>query len=167
MARRHNPFLLNLIAMFKLLKGVLLLIVAIRLLRLVHEDLHEVLGHWVDQLRLDPHNHYIHSALERLAGLSPAKLRALSVGTFIYGGLYFVEGLGLLRDKLWAEWLTVITTAGFVPFEIYEVYRHFTWLRLGLLAFNVLILAYLIHRLYQRHQEYKRRQSGADAPVDT
>ena len=151
----HNPVVLTLIALFKLVKGAMLLVVGMALFRLIHQDLHEAVVRWVNELRLDPENHFIHAFLQRCIGVQPHTLREASVGTLIYAGLYLTEGIGLLGDRLWAEWLTVITTAGFVPLELYEVSRHFTLIRVGLLVVNLLVLAYLVRRLIRRHRQVK------------
>ena len=157
--RAHPPLLLRLIALTKLLKATLLVVVGAGLLRLARADVHDALALWVSQMRVDPHSHMIHSALEKILGISAHTLHLYSVGTFIYAVLYATEGVGLLFDKLWAEWMTVITTAGFVPLEIYELANRFTPVRLTVLVLNVLILAYLIRRVRWR---YTARQTAAE-----
>jgi uncharacterized membrane protein (DUF2068 family) len=49
--------------------------------------------------------------------------------------------------KHWAEYFTVITTAGLVPLEIYELARHFSWAKIAVFVVNVAIVVYLIARL--------------------
>ena len=44
--------------------------------------------------------------------------------TFVYSGLFFVEGIGLYLEKVWAEFLTIIITSAFIPLEIFEIARH-------------------------------------------
>jgi uncharacterized membrane protein (DUF2068 family) len=61
-----------------------------------------------------------------------------------------VEGTGLLLRKRWAEYLTVIATGSFVPMEIYEIFRHCTISRIGLLIANLAILAYLTWVIRQK-----------------
>ena len=55
-----------LIALFKLLKGLLLIAVGIGALKLLHKDVAEVVSHWVDILRVDPDNRLIHRTMTRL-----------------------------------------------------------------------------------------------------
>jgi len=144
---------LFLIALFKLTKGVLLLIVGMGVHRLLHRDVAETVGHWVDVLRVDPDNRYIHRLLTHLLAVTPAQLRAASVGTFIYSGLLLTEGIGLLLRKRWAEYFTIITTAGFIPLEIYELIHRLTIAKIVVLAINATIVVYLIARVRQsRHQ---------------
>src|ERR1700761_8353498 len=96
-----------LIAIFKLMKGVLLLALAVGALNLFHRDVTETLTHWAHVLRVDPENRYIHALLSRVFRITPAQLRALSIGTLIYAGLFLTEGTGLLLRKRWAEYLTI------------------------------------------------------------
>jgi len=138
---------LFLIALFKLTKGVLLLIVAIGAHKLLHRDVADTVAHWVDILRVDPDNRYIHRLLTRALSVTPAQLKAASAGTFIYSGLLLTEGIGLLLRKRWAEYFTIITTAGLIPLEVYEIARHVTAAKIVILAVNVAIVVYLIARV--------------------
>ncbi len=135
------------IALFKLTKGILLLIVAIGAHKLLHRDVANTVAHWVDVLRVDPDNRYIHRLLTRALSVTPAQLKAASAGTFIYSGLLLTEGIGLLLRKRWAENFTIITTAGLIPLEIYEIVHHLTAAKIVVLAVNVVIVGYLILRV--------------------
>jgi uncharacterized membrane protein (DUF2068 family) len=79
-----------------------------------------------------------------LSGFTPARLEALGVGAFLYAGLFAVEGIGLWRERRWAEYLTVIATASFVPVEVYELVRRFTVVRLSALVINLAAVGYLL-----------------------
>jgi uncharacterized membrane protein (DUF2068 family) len=105
---------------------------------------------WVEHLRLDPDNYYIHRGLARIFRITPKQLKELSVGTFLYAGLYSVEGVGLLMRKHWAEYLTTISTALFIPLEAFEMYNRFTWPRLSFLLINAAIVWYLAARIKSR-----------------
>src|SRR5579859_8015526 len=90
---------LLLIALFKLVKAILLIVVGIGALKLLHHDVAETVSHWVDVLRVDPGNRFLHGMLSRLLAVSPRQLEAASVGTFVYAALLFTEGTGLLLRK--------------------------------------------------------------------
>jgi len=147
--RTESPTALLLIALFKLFKGVLLLCVAIGALRLLHKDVADVVMHWVDVLHFDPDNRFIHRLIERSFGIQPKHLKELSAGTFFYSALLLTEGTGLLMRKRWAEYFTVISTAVFIPLEVYEIFHRFTFTKVGVLAINVAIVWYLIRRIRQ------------------
>ena len=152
-----------LIALFKLLKGLLLIAVGIGALHLLHKDVAEVVSHWIDVLRVDPDNRLIHGTMTRLFSVTPNQLKALGVGTFFYAALLLTEGIGLLMRKHWAEYFTVITTAALIPLEIYELVQHFSAAKIVVLLVNIAIVVYLIARL--RNRQAAPRQTPAPAPV--
>lgn len=139
--------LLRLIAIFKFLKAGLLIALGIGLLKLLHKDVGDVLQHWCEGLRLDPGSHFVNLALEKAMRVSPAQVKKLGLGSFLYAGLFFAEGTGLWLRKRWGEWLTVIITSSLVPIELYEIYRHSSYVKLVVLALNVAIVIYLIHHI--------------------
>jgi uncharacterized membrane protein (DUF2068 family) len=144
---RKHPRGLMVIAVFKLFKGLALLAVGIGAHTLIHKDLLMEAQHWVDLFRIDPHNHYLHLILEKLGKVDAKKLRELSLGTFVYSGVFLTEGVGLALRKRWAEFLTIISTAGLIPLEIYEMVKHFTLLKVVLLLVNIAIVVYLVLEL--------------------
>jgi uncharacterized membrane protein (DUF2068 family) len=149
-SKRKGSGTLIAIALFKLFKGVLLLIVGIGALKLLHRGVAETVMRWVDILRVDPDNRHIHGLLSHLLAVSPKQLKATSIGTFIYSALLLTEGTGLLLRKRWAEYFTIITTAGLVPLEIYELQQHFSAAKVGVLIVNLAIVAYLIAHLRKK-----------------
>lgn len=148
---------LLLIALFKLTKGILLVIVGIGALKLLHRDVAQTVTHWVDILRVDPDNRFIHRLLAHALRVTPAQLKAASVGTFIYAALLLTEGTGLLLHKKWAEYFTLITTAGLIPLEIYELARHVTAAKIWVFLINVAIVVYLVARINSGARRANRR----------
>jgi uncharacterized membrane protein (DUF2068 family) len=162
----HSLLILRLIAVFKFLKAASLLIVGIlilHILRVRDKTAYEVLHQFVNDMRLDENNHYIHTLLEKTLGISPAKLRWLSTGTLIYAILYFTEGVGLWLDQGWAELMTIITTAGFIPLEVMEIIAGPTVMRVTIFIINVLLLIYICLRLRWRMQA---RREGVDVKTN-
>jgi uncharacterized membrane protein (DUF2068 family) len=145
-----------LIGLFKLLKGLLLVAAGIGALRFLHKDLAASVNHWVDVLRIDPENRFIHPVLAKIFAVSPKQLRELSVGTFVYAAVLLTEGIGLLLRRHWAEYFTIISTGIFIPLEVYELARHFTAVKVLVLLINVAIVVYLIVQLRR-----ERRVTGA------
>ena len=146
---KRDPWLL-LIGLFKLLKGVSLLIVAVGMHRLLHRDIGQTTTHWIEMLRIDPDNRLIHHAMEKVLRVTPKQLKELSAGTFVYAAIFLTEGVGLLARKHWAEYMTLISTGLFIPLELYEIHRHFTMARLALTVVNALIVIYLAMRIKRR-----------------
>jgi len=146
---KRDPWIF-LIGLFKLFKGISLLIAGFGLLRLLHKDVAAVTQHWIEVLRVDPDNRFIHRALVRIFNVTPKQLRELSAGTFVYAAIFLTEGTGLLARKHWAVYMTLISTGLFIPLEVYEIYRHFTLLKLAVTVVNVLIVWYLAARIKRR-----------------
>jgi uncharacterized membrane protein (DUF2068 family) len=139
--------LIRLVAAFKLLKAALLIIGGIGLLKLIHMDVSTELDHWIARLGFDPGSHYVDLAIQKATNLSPHKIRDLGLVSFVYAALFLTEGIGLWLLKRWAEWFTVIITSSLVPFEIYEIHRHPTAIKIIVLAINIAIVAYLLYRI--------------------
>jgi uncharacterized membrane protein (DUF2068 family) len=106
-------------------------------------------------LHVDADNRYIHWLLRKLMFVDERTLRHLSGGTFVYAAVVITEGVGLLRQKVWAEYLTVIATAALIPLEIYELYKRFTALRLGVIAINLAVVGYLINMLRENRARHR------------
>jgi uncharacterized membrane protein (DUF2068 family) len=103
--------------------------------------------HWINAFRVDPHNRYLHWLLAKLPMVDDRKLKELSVGTFLYSAVFLTEGIGLALSKRWAEYFTIITTASFLPLEVYEIVRHATVAKVTALVINVVVVAYLVREL--------------------
>ena len=139
--------MIRLIAAFKLLKAILLIAVGVGALKLLHQDAAAALDRWAAMLGFDPGNQYVDSALQKLANLTPNKIKGLGVGSFVYGGLFLIEGIGLWMVRRWAEWFTVIITCSLVPVEIYEIHRHPSPAKILVVIINLAVVGYLVHRI--------------------
>jgi uncharacterized membrane protein (DUF2068 family) len=133
-----------LIALFKLFKGALLIAAGVGAIKLLHRDIGDTVTHWVEILRVDPDNRFIHATMTRVLFVSPEQLKFISAGTFFYAALLLTEGMGLLLHKRWAEYFTIITTAGLIPLEVYELTRHMTATKIAVLVVNAAIVVYLV-----------------------
>ena len=138
---------LLLVAAYKLVKGLALLALGIGALRLLHRDVAAEAARWIDLLRIDPQNHYIQSMLARIAKVDARKLKELSIGTFLYSGVFLTEGVGLALRKRWAEYLTILTTASLLPLEIYEIARRFSAAKFVILLVNIAVVLYLVYEV--------------------
>ena len=143
----RSRILLRVIAAFKFVKAFLLIITGAGILRLVNRDVGSLAEHLVDRFHLDPGTPFVAHALSRISSLTPQQLQKIGLVAFIYAGLFLLEGIGLWSLKRWGEWLTVVITGSLLPVEIYELTRHPTFTRIGVLLMNGGIVAYLIWRI--------------------
>jgi len=82
--------------------------------------------------------------LRHLLALRSGSLRMVAATAAVYCVLEAVEAVGLWKQRRWAEYLTAVATAGFLPFEIIELTRRVTVLKVVALVVNVAILVYLV-----------------------
>src|SRR5437870_3625577 len=82
--------------------------------------------------------------LETVMSVDERKIKTLSAGTFLFAGLFLTEGIGLLLQKKWGAYLTIIATASFVPLEVFELAKKFSVAKVVVIGINVLVVCYLI-----------------------
>ncbi len=146
------------IAGVKVLKGVLLLIIGLGLLKLIHAEIPTLFSQLLEALNLDDHSRLIHEIVLRVDALEPQNVLTMGVVSLAYAGLLLTEGLGLWFERAWAAYLTVVATSLFIPFELYEIYQRVTGVRVAVLLINVAIVWYLISQL--KHHTLRYRQSS-------
>lgn len=148
--------MIRLIAVFKLVKALLLLAIAFGAFELIgHTDAEQV-KQWSKELHMP--FHLIDKLAAKVTGMSPNTLRGIMFGTIVYAAVFVTEGVGLWMRKVWAEYLTTIITISFIPFEIYEMVEDATPTRIGALVINVAVVVYLVLRLKRDgHWPFKKK----------
>jgi uncharacterized membrane protein (DUF2068 family) len=136
--------MLTLIALFRLGKALVLFAAVVGVLKMLDPSFAGHVQTWLTTLPFLDRHPEMDRAVHKLAGASPRKIEVAAALGLAYALLFAVEGVGLWLEKTWAEYLTIVATTSFVPFEIYELARRFTPLRLGALVVNVAIVAYLV-----------------------
>jgi uncharacterized membrane protein (DUF2068 family) len=139
--------LVRLIALFKLLKGLLLIALGVAALKLLHTDITSMVEDWATLLGFLQNSRFLGRALGAAAALTPDRVREVILGSFLYGGLFLTEGVGLWLLKRWAMWFTVIITGSFLPLEMYELARHPSAGKAAILVVNLVFAVYLARRI--------------------
>jgi uncharacterized membrane protein (DUF2068 family) len=138
--------LLVLIGAFRLAKAVLLILAGLGTLRLERPGTLYAVARWAHDLPIAPGRGVLIHSIQRFAHLSQDRKDLVAVGLFAYATLFLFEGVGLILERVWAEYLTIIATTSFIPLEIYEIVRRVTPIRIAFLAVNIAIVSYLIWR---------------------
>ena len=146
------------IACFKLLKAIALFTLGLGAFKLLDPAVVDRLTDWLLHFSLSTGQQLVDRAVDLLSTLTRRRATALGIAAIAYGALFAVEGIGLWKGKRWAEYLTVITTSLLIPFEIYELTRRVTIVRVSALAINVAAVIYLVYRL--RHPRSDPRLTG-------
>ena len=146
----HSRRVLRLIALERIVRGVLLFVAGVYLFFHLHSDFGRLADHAIRAIELDPRRPFLRHIVDYLHHLRASQLRVAAIGAVGYGVLELVEGTGLWLDKLWAEYLTVVATSLLIPLELYELIRRPSALKAGGLLVNVAIVVYLAHLLRRR-----------------
>lgn len=134
---------LELIGILKLLQGGFFIALGFGLLRMLHHDLYMFALQMVEALHLDPDRLAIAALLNKVTLLNDHRLKQLSAVVFIYAVLDFIEGTGLVLEKRWAEYFTLVLTVALLPLEAIKLVNHPNHWTLILLVANILIAVYL------------------------
>ena len=153
LGRETQPLdtVVRLIILERAIRGTLVAILGLALLtnssgvvRLVRD--------WVAELDVNPERRLIPrvlvTVLRPIGGFSSRTVLLIGIGAVLFGTLELTEAVGLARRRRWAEYLTVIAGCIGIPFEVMEVLRRQTPVRVSILLINVAIVIYLA---WQKH----------------
>jgi uncharacterized membrane protein (DUF2068 family) len=155
--RRHNRWLM-LIAAYKVLQAVLIGLIGLGARHLLHKDAGDELAALADHLRFNPESRLVNFLLDKAELLNDPLLARIGVVALCYSALSLIEGIGLYFEKIWAEYLTLAITASFLPWEIFEIFRRITLVRVSLLAANLLVFFYLLQLVADRERLRRKGQ---------
>jgi uncharacterized membrane protein (DUF2068 family) len=144
--------ILRTIALYKLLKVLLLLALAYGEVRLHDASLIARLLVWASARPSGLERDVVTHLLQLFSGLSASKVHTLRIITLAYAAVFAIEGIGLWMQKRWAEWLTTIITASLIPLEVWELFHRPHVGKAVVLVANVAIVAYLVWQLKTKHK---------------
>jgi uncharacterized membrane protein (DUF2068 family) len=150
--------MLRAIALYKLVKVILLLATAYEVVRLQNSSILAQIYNWMATLPSGLERDVVRNALIKFSGLTHAELRFVRAVTLVYATIFSVEGVGLWMRRRWGEWLTIIVTASLIPLEIWEFLRGPNYGKTALIVVNVAIVWYLVVRV--RHERQAARAQG-------
>jgi uncharacterized membrane protein (DUF2068 family) len=143
--------IVRLIIIERAVRGSLVFVLGIALLT-NSRRLADLVRSWVFQLNVDPERRLIprllSGILRPISEFSPRTVLLIGVGALLFGLLELTEAVGLGRRRRWAEYLTVVAGCIGIPFEVAEVIRRQTPIRIGILLINIAIVIYLA---WQKH----------------
>jgi uncharacterized membrane protein (DUF2068 family) len=142
--------ILRTIALYKLVKVLLLLALAYGEVRLSDATLTAKLVTWASARPLGLEHKVVTWLLEWFSGLSAPRVHALRMVTLAYAAVFAVEGIGLWLHKRWAEWMTTIITASLIPLELWELFHAPNLGKAAVVLANVAIVIVLIWHVRSR-----------------
>jgi uncharacterized membrane protein (DUF2068 family) len=151
--KKRAPTLYFIIA-FKLAKGLLLILLGLGVYSLSDNNLPQQFHDTLQFFHIDPEKRFFTDLANKLSQITPANVVWVARGTVLYSLFSLIEGTGLIFRASWAGWLAIGESAFFIPIEIFELMRHLHVGLVVILAFNVLIVWYLLQnreRLFRHH----------------
>ena len=155
----HDRGLL-LIGLFKLGKAILFFALGVGAIHLLHKDIGDEVMRLATALKFDPESKFVTLLLDKADLIDAHRLKQIGLATFAYSALALTEGVGLMLEKVWAEYLTLCLTVSFLPWEFYELARQPNWFRLSLLLINLSVLGYLVWLLRRKKVAAEVQVSG-------
>jgi len=151
-ALRKRALTLYAIISFKIIKGILFLAFGAALYFQASHDLPKewenllkqpFVAHLFERLRIHPENKFFQHIAEQIDNVTVSQVHVWALGTMLFSLFPLVEGIGMLFRAGWAGWLAIGESAFFVPIEMYELARRFSYYMLAVMICNIIIVWYL------------------------
>jgi uncharacterized membrane protein (DUF2068 family) len=146
----HSDKGVRAVAVLEASKGVLALIVAIGLHVYAGQNLSMLATQLVAHLHLNPGSHYPSIFISAIGSVSQSSVILMALGAAIYTLIRFIEAYGLWHNMRWTQWFALLSGAIYLPFEVYEMMRHFSLLSVSVLAINLAVVVYMYRVLFSR-----------------
>ena len=91
------------------------------------------------------HDHGFLDRIHRLFSVQSGTLTKIGLVVAVYAAVEGAEAVGLWLQKRWAEYLTLIATAAFLPLEVYELIEKRSPLKVLTLLINLAVVVYLLY----------------------
>ena len=149
----RDLFILRFLAVERMVRGVFIILIAIAVWKFSNSQT-SVQQFFNDDLTLlqpiAQHFHYdlnnspIVGTIQKTFSYKHSTLVITAVALLVYALIEIVEAFGLWAAKRWAEYLTVVATAAFLPLEVYELTEKVSGFKIATLTLNVIAVLYIL-----------------------
>lgn len=149
----RDLFVLRFLAIERGLRGVFIVLAAAAVWKFSNSQgaVHRLFNEYLDVFRpVFRHFHYdldhspVVDTIQRTFGYKHSTLILVAAALLAYALIELVEAVGLWSARRWAEYLTVVATAAFLPLEVYELTERVSWVKIGTLVLNILAVLYIV-----------------------
>lgn len=147
---KHSDGGVRAVAVLEATKGLLALLVAIGLHVYTGQNLSALALELVRHLHLNPASHYTGIFISAVGSVSQSSLTLMAFGAAVYTSVRFIEAYGLWHNMRWTQWFALLSGAIYLPFELYEMIRHFSMLSVIVLLINLVVVMYMYFVLFPR-----------------
>jgi uncharacterized membrane protein (DUF2068 family) len=96
---------------------------------------------------------------------SDRNLWVLALGTFAYASVRSIEAYGLWREREWAQWFSLLSTALYLPPELYWMLRDSRCLESAVLVTNIVIFLFMLSLRVNGRSTVVRKERGTRTKV--
>lgn len=144
---RHTMLI---IALFEVAKGSVAIFASLALLNLTHQNVLYLTNFSINFFHLDSDAHYFKTLFDYTNLLNNEDLRTLVLMVWLYAAIRFIEGYGLWKNRVWAEWLAALSGSIYLPIEVSHLIKHTNVINTAVLVTNATVVAYILYRLWRR-----------------
>ncbi len=149
----RDLFILRFLAVERLLRGLLVVVAAWAVwkfsnsqdsMRQLFDDNLSVFKPVTDHFHWDLEHSPVVDTIRKTFDYEHKTLVIVALALLLYALIEIVEAVGLWRGRRWAEYLTVVATAAFLPLEVYELTEHVSVLKIGTLVLNIIAVLWIL-----------------------
>ncbi len=152
---RYSPGI-RAIALFEAGKAAVVLLAGFGCMSLLHRDLHHIAIHLVERFHLNPAHHYPQIFVDAASKVTDTQLWLLAGMAMTYALIRGAEAYGLWYERRWAEWLALCSGLIYLPIEFYELGHGVSWIKIGAVAINIVIVIYVGVKLRRKQYHAER-----------
>ena len=149
---------LRTIAMFEVTKAAIVLLLGCGVFHLIHKNLDEVAERLVQVLHVNPEGKLSSLFFELASHSSDRNLWVLALGALAYASVRSTEAYGLWREREWAQWFSLLSTALYLPPELYWMLRDPSWPKCAVLVINIVIFLFMLRLCVKERLPVRRLQ---------
>ncbi|MGA9529513.1 MAG: DUF2127 domain-containing protein [Terriglobales bacterium] len=128
-----------------------------------HKDLWGIAESFLEFFHANPYHHYVGVFIALVSRFNDVRLWKIAVAASVYAVMRFVEAYGLWYALPWAEWMAFISGAVYIPFEVIDLIRRPTPIRVAIIAINALVVLYMLHLRIQAAERRRAAHKTAES----
>jgi len=156
---------LRTVAIFEVTKAAIVLLLGCGFFHLMHKNLEEVAEQVVRVFHVNPEGRLSNLFFGLASHSSDRNLWVLALGTFAYASVRSIEAYGLWREREWAQWFSLLSTALYLPPELYWMLRDPRWLESAVLVTNIVIFLFMLSLRVNGRSTVVRKERGTRTKV--
>jgi len=110
----------------------------------MHKNLDDVAERVVQVLHINPEGKLSNLFFELASHSDDRNLWVLALGSLAYASVRLTEAYGLWREREWAQWFSLLSTALYLPPELYWMLRDPSWPKCAVLVINIVIFLFMV-----------------------